>query len=146
MERVSWKCHPGVCSLTTWFLKGGELPLAVGAWRHECRRMVRVVTREGLNLLYLLWRQRKKEFLGGPVVRTLDSTAGAWGSVCGQGTKMPQAAWCGKKKKKVFYSIQNRGTITSNSLPPYVPCCGYMSSFLVGINQEWGCLVITNLV
>lgn len=41
-----------------------------------------------------------------------------------------------KKKKKFFYSIQNHGTITSNSLPPYVPCCGYMSSFLVGINQE----------
>ena len=53
------------------------------------------------------------------------------------GTKVPQAAWCGKKQhKKVFYSIQNCGTITSNSLPPNVPCCGYMSSFLVGINQE----------
>ena len=36
------------------------------------------------------------------------------------------------KKKKVFYSIQNCGTTTSNSLPPNVPCCGYMSSFLVG--------------
>ena len=43
------------------------------------------------------------------MVRTLDSTAGARGSVCGQGTKMPQAAWCGKKKKKMEEEAMSPG-------------------------------------
>ena len=80
------------------------------------------------------------------MVRTWYFHCRGMSSVPDWGTKIPQAAWCGKKKKNFLLYSQSCGTITSNSLPPNMPCCGYMSSFLVGINQEQGCLVITNLV
>ena len=40
------------------------------------------------------------EFPGGPVVRTCSFHCLAPGSISGQGTKIPQAARCGQKKKK----------------------------------------------
>jgi len=40
------------------------------------------------------------EFPAGPVVRSPLYTARGMGSIPGQGKKIPQAALCGKKKKK----------------------------------------------
>ena len=36
----------------------------------------------------------KRDFPGGPVVKNLPSNAGGTGCIPGQGTKIPQAAWC----------------------------------------------------
>lgn len=55
--------------------------------------------------------------------RTLASTAGARGSVCGQGTKVPQAAWCSQKKKveeeavsSGVWVVSRKGTVTGSTL------------------------------
>ena len=55
--------------------------------------------------------------------RTLASTAGARGSVCGQGTKVPQAAWCSQKKKvgeeavsPGVWVVSRKGTVTGSTL------------------------------
>ena len=40
-----------------------------------------------------------REFPGGPVVRTPRSHCRGLGSIPGQGTKIPQAAWCGQINK-----------------------------------------------
>ena len=37
-------------------------------------------------------------------LRLCVSTAGGLGSIPGRGTKTPHAAWCGQKKKKIFFS------------------------------------------
>ena len=41
-----------------------------------------------------------REFPGGPVVRTSQSHCHGMGSSPGQGTKIPQAMWCGQKEKE----------------------------------------------
>ena len=48
-----------------------------------------------------------KEFPGGSVVKTLLFSAGGVGSICGWGTKIEHAMWCGQnlKKKKIFFLI-----------------------------------------
>ena len=55
----------------------------------------------------ILW-----EFPGDPMVRLHASIAERTGSIPGQGTKSPQATWCGQKKKKkikrYFVSAQLR--------------------------------------
>ena len=40
------------------------------------------------------------DFHGSPVVKTLPSNAEGTGLIPGQGTKIPQAVWYGKKKKE----------------------------------------------
>lgn len=49
----------------------------------------------------------KWNFHGGPVVKT--SSSGGVGSIPGVGTKIPQAVWCGQKKKK---KIDNQQGVT----------------------------------
>ena len=41
-----------------------------------------------------------KELPGGPEVKTWAFTAVDPGSIPGRGTKIPQAAWCGKERKE----------------------------------------------
>ena len=44
-----------------------------------------------------------RELLGGLVVRTWCFHCGVPGSFPGQGTKIPQARWCGQKKKPMLF-------------------------------------------
>jgi len=46
------------------------------------------------------------DFPGGPVIKTLCSTAGAPRSIPGPGTKIPQAIWGALKKKIMLYFCQ----------------------------------------
>ena len=48
-----------------------------------------------------------REFPGGPVVRIPGSQCFDQGSIPGQATEIPQATWCGQKKR--WNSIQNEG-------------------------------------
>ena len=52
----------------------------------------------GGKIFYL--GSRIKDFPGGPVVKTVSSTAGGIGSIPGQGSKILQDAPCGQKKIK----------------------------------------------
>ena len=45
-------------------------------------------------------KAKRRKFPGGPVVKTPHICAGGMGATPGQGTKIPHAAWHGKKKKK----------------------------------------------
>ena len=49
-----------------------------------------------------------RDFLGGPVVGTLDSQSGDIGSIPGQGIKIPHVAWCGQEdiKEPLFWESQ----------------------------------------
>ena len=49
---------------------------------------------------FLLSKMPRRYFPGGPVVNNLPSNAGDAGSIPGWGTKIPQAAQLGQKKKK----------------------------------------------
>ena len=44
-------------------------------------------------------KKTNRDFPGGPVVRILLFNAGDSGLIPDQGTKAPQAAWCGQKPK-----------------------------------------------
>ena len=46
------------------------------------------------------------DFPGGPVIKTLCSTAGAPCSILGPGTKIPQAVWDALKKKIMLHFCQ----------------------------------------
>ena len=52
--------------------------------------------------LYLicLYKENPQEFPGSPWVGLCASTVRNTSSIPGQGTKIPQATWCGQKKKK----------------------------------------------
>ena len=41
-----------------------------------------------------------RDFSGGPVVKTPRFQCRGTGMIPGQGTKIPHAAWCSKKRKK----------------------------------------------
>ena len=59
------------------------------------------------------------EFPGSPVVRTQRVHCWGPGSIPGQGTKIPQAAWHGQKKKKIHLLWQHRlniGGLVTNQL------------------------------
>jgi len=62
--------------------------------------------------LILYWDTSPYHAICGPVVKTLPSNAGGVVSIPGQGTKVPHAMGCGKKKKKlmvfsIFREFQN---------------------------------------
>ena len=46
---------------------------------------------------------RKRAFTDSSVIKNPLCSAGDAGSVPGQGTKIPHAAWHGKKKKKTYW-------------------------------------------
>ena len=51
-----------------------------------------------LSIIFKIFQM--EEFSGGPVVKTWAFTAVDPGAIPGQGTKIPQAVWCGQKRKK----------------------------------------------
>ena len=59
---------------------------------------------QGDGLVNFLWWYGEKKCAGTSLViqwlRCPPYTAGVAGSIPGQGTKIPHATWCGKKKKK----------------------------------------------
>ena len=59
------------------------------------------------QFLYAI-RKVSRDFLGGPVVRILCFHCRA-GWIPGQGTAMPQAAWCSQKKKKGVQGSADEG-------------------------------------
>ena len=52
---------------------------------------------------------RERDFLGGPVVKTLHSQCRGTGSIPGEGIKIPQASWCGLRERKKTKGYESMG-------------------------------------
>ena len=57
--------------------------------------------------------KNKRDFSGGPVVKTSSSNAGGAGSNPGQGAKIPHVSW---PKAKTLKEKENRSNIVTNSI------------------------------
>ena len=95
MEKRAWKQEKAYVGLWYVTLEAGR----PGKGSDRVEQVTRV--RSPLNLcLTVDSRISTRDFPGGPVVKTRDSTAGGAGSISNWGTKIPHALRSGQKSKK----------------------------------------------